>query len=228
MRSATLGLVIGLALWAPAAAAQEVVPGDSVAPRASRGSWIGRPAVGVEVGYSRSDLAVAGGGGGLVTSRQGAITGVFLQFPFGEVLAVRPALLFSLKGGQTGATVAGSGEVDIDIELAYLELPLLLRASFPTGKLRPVIFAGPAVALQIGCDFRFTGPADSVRATCGQDNLNTVRQWDFGLVGGGGAEIRLRRATMALEARYTVGTRSVLENLSLKNRSFSVTLGLTF
>ena len=109
----------------------------------------------------------------------------------------------------------------------HLELPLLARASIPTGAVRPVLFAGPAVAIQIGCDFTF-GPTDSTRATCGQDTLTNVREWDFGLVAGGGLEMRLRRATIALEARYTTGRRSILEDLELKNRSFGLVLALLF
>jgi hypothetical protein len=179
--------------------------------------------VGVQVGYSRTDLAV-GEAGTLLTSRQGAITGAYLQFPLQDVFAIRPELLFSLKGGSTIANVRGV-ESSIDIELAYIELPLLFRASLPTGTIRPVLFAGPALAIQIGCDFSF---ADSVRSTCGQDSLTLVRSWDFGLVGGGGIEKRLRRATIALEARYTVGTRSVLEDVELKNRAFGLVLAVTF
>jgi Outer membrane protein beta-barrel domain len=179
------------------------------------------------VGYSRTDLAL-GSGGTLLNSRQGAITGLYLQFPVRDFLAIRPELLFSLKGGRTVANVGDEGLEDIDIELAYLELPLLLRASIPTGAVRPVLFVGPAVAFQIGCDFTFTRPADSTRATCGQDSLTNVREWDFGLVGGGGVEMRLRRATIALEARYTAGVRSVLEGVALKNRSFGLVLALLF
>jgi hypothetical protein len=225
------GLVLSLGLLtvvARAASAQEVVPGDSASAQAARAAaWFTRPAVGVQVGYSRTDLAL-GAGGNLLNSRQGAITGVYLQFPVRDFLAIRPELLFSLKGGRTVATIEGQGQEDIDIELAYLELPLLLRASIPTGSVRPVLFAGPAVAIQIGCDFTFSSPTDSARATCGQDTLTNVREWDFGVVGGGGLEMRLRRATVALEARYTVGTRSVLEDVALKNRAFGLVLALMF
>jgi hypothetical protein len=229
MRPYGLVLFLGmLALGAREAPAQEVVPGDSASAQAARAAaWFTRPAVGVQVGYSRTDLAL-GEGGTLLNSRQGAITGVYLQFPVRDYLTIRPELLFSLKGGRTVATVEGEGLEDIDIELAYLELPLLLRASIPTGAVRPVLFAGPAVAFQIGCDFTFTLPTDSTRATCGQDSLTNVREWDFGLVGGGGVEVRLRRATVALEARYTVGMRSVLEGVELKNRSFGLVLALLF
>jgi hypothetical protein len=228
MRPSGLVLILGLlAVAARGALAQEVVPGDSASAQAARAAaWFTRPAVGVEVGYSRTDLAL-GSAGTLLNSRQGAITGLYLQFPVRDFLAIRPELLFSLKGGRTAATINGQLE-DIDIELAYLELPLLLRASIPTGAVRPVLFAGPAVAIQIGCDFTFTLPTDSTRATCGQETLTNVREWDFGLVGGGGVEMRLRRATIALEARYTTGLRSVLEGVELKNRSFGLVLALLF
>jgi hypothetical protein len=226
MRPSGLALILGMLAVTPGrVSAQEVVPGDSASAQASRAAaWFTRPAVGVQVGYSRTDLAL-GEGGNLLNSRQGAITGVYLQFPLRDYLSIRPELLFSLKGGRTVAP----GVADLDIELAYLELPLLLRASIPAGAVRPVLFAGPSVAFQIGCDFTVTSPTDSTRrATCGQDSLTNVREWDFGLVGGGGVEMRLRRATVALEARYTVGTRSVLEGIELKNRSFGLVLALLF
>ena len=223
MRPSGLILIIGVLAAASRVSAQEVVPGDSTSTAARRAAaWYTRPAAGIEVGYSRTDLAL-GGGGNLLTSRQGAITGVYLQFPLQDVFAIRPELLFSLKGGSTASDITG-GE-SIDIELAYIELPVLFRVSFPTGSIRPVIFGGPAVAIQIGCDFSF---ADAVRSTCGQATLPRVRGWDFGLVGGGGVEKRLRRATIALEARYTVGTRSILEGVKLTNRAFGLVLAVTF
>lgn len=229
MRPATLGLLVGLIVVSGSrgtATAQEAAPGDTAGARGGRTSWLGRPAVGAQVGYSRSDLALAGGGS-VITSRHGALTGVFLQFPLGTALAIRPELLFALKGGQAVVSVNGVPN-DIDTELAYLELPLLLRAALPTGAVRPVLFAGSALALRIGCDFSRIQRTDSSRVTCGRDDTSEVRQWDLGLVGGAGVEFRLRRATMALEARYTMGIRQVLESVDLKNRAFGVTLGLTF
>lgn len=225
MRPSGLILIIGVLAAASPGSAQEVVPGDSASTAASRAAaWYTRPAVGVQVGYSRSDIAL-GGGGNLLNSRQGAISGVYLQFPLSEIFAIRPELLFSLKGGSAVATIGSEGEQNIDIELAYIELPVLFRVSFPTGSVRPVLFGGPAMAIQVGCDFSFS---DSVRSTCGQDNLSIVRGWDFGLVGGGGVEKRLRRAIIALEARYTAGMRSIVEGVDLKNRAFGLVFAVTF
>src|SRR3954453_13321114 len=114
MRPSGLILIIGVLAAASPGSAQEVVPGDSASTQASRAAaWYARPAVGVQVGYSRTDLAL-GEGGNLLTSRQGAITGVYLHFPLRDALAIRPELLFSLKGGSTVATIQGQGQANID------------------------------------------------------------------------------------------------------------------
>ena len=184
-----------------------------------------RATVGAQVGYSRADLV--GRDAEQIQSRQGALSGVFLQAPLGRFLALRPELLFSLRGGRTEVGVEGAGPAVLDIELAYLELPVLLRFA-PPGRVRPVLFAGPAPALQIGCDFSFVFPTDSARVTCGRDQLTVVREWDVGLVAGGGIEWRFVQAALAIEARYTAGMRSILDDVQIRNRGMGLLLALTF
>ncbi|HUF34507.1 MAG TPA: porin family protein [Gemmatimonadales bacterium] len=184
-----------------------------------------RAAVGAQVGYSRSDLS--GTDADQIRSRQGALTGVFLYFPVGAGLALRPELLFSLKGGRTLAVLEGGGTATLDIELAYLELPVLAHFSLPTGRFRPVVFGGPAPALQLGCDLQLIVQPEPIRATCREAEI-TFRDWDLGLVLGGGVEAHLNRATLALEARYTAGFRSILDDARIDNRTFAILLALTF
>jgi hypothetical protein len=184
-----------------------------------------RSAVGATVGYSRSDIGGSDAQG--VRSRQGALSGVFLHFPYGRSLAVRPELLFALKGGRTLADIEGGGSATLDIELAYLELPVLAHLTVPAGRWRPVLFAGPAPALQIGCDLEVVVEPEPVRVTCNEADI-TFREWDLGLVAGGGLEARLNRATLALEARYTLGLRSILQDLQVNNRAFALLLAVTF
>ena len=215
-RLATLGVAICLMAVARNAGAQESA------------------AVGAEVGYSRADLT--GENADLVESRQGAITGVYLHLPVGPVVSVRPEVLFSLKGGRTVALIARTSDlVDIDIELAYLELPVLARLTLPAGRVRPAIFGGPSVGLQIGCDFLLTFQMRSTRLTCGETSDTTVREvtgvreWDFGWIAGAAVEMHLPRTTLALQGRYSAGFRSVLEGgVDLKNRGVAVLFGLTF
>ena len=216
-RAATLG--VALCLAAGSAAAQ-------------RGA-----AAGAEVGYSRADLI--GANADIVESKRGAITGVYLHFPVSSVVAIRPELLFSLRGGRTVVGIAGTDDLGvIDLELSYLELPVLARLVWPKGQVRPAVFGGPSVALRIGCDlltFTFE-PADTARSTCGEEeedpgfvDVEQIRGWDLGWVAGAAVELHLPRTTLSVQGRYSEGLRSVVETgIDLKNRSAAVLFGLTF
>ena len=184
-----------------------------------------RAAVGAEVGYSRADLT--GEQSNLVEHRQGAITGVYLHLPVNPIVSVRPELLFSLRGGRT-LVLAGDQVADADIELAYLEVPLLARLNLPRGRIRPVVFAGPSLALQIGCDVELQ--TDTLRTfTCGGDTLSQIREWDLAWIAGAAVEMHLPRTTLALQGRYTAGFRSVFdEPIDLRNRGMALLFGLTF
>jgi hypothetical protein len=185
-----------------------------------------RAAVGAEVGYSRSDLV--GADAERVESRQGALTGVYLQLPIRSPVFVRTEVLFALKGGRTQATVEGGGTTDLDIELAYIEVPVLLRTGVMRGRFRPMIFGGPAPSLQIGCDVQVILPTEPVRATCDETALPAFRGLDVAMVVGGGLEVRWPQSALALEARYTAGLRSVLAGADVRNRAFGIALALTF
>jgi len=185
-----------------------------------------RKAVGAEVGYSRSDLT--GNDARQLKSRQGALTGVFLQMPLGGPLSLRPEVLFSLKGGRAQAPLDSTRTVPLEIELAYIEMPVLLRATIPGGRVRPTIFGGPAPSLQIGCDLQVVDPAQPDRATCGEADFTLFRDFDIGLVAGAGVEVRWPQSALALEARYNIGLRSLLNDFDVKNRAFGLVLALTF
>jgi hypothetical protein len=184
-----------------------------------------RPSAGAQVGYSRSDIG--GADAEQVRSRQGALSGVFLHFPVTSAFAVRPELLFSLKGGRTLAQIEGGGTATLDIELAYLELPVVVHAAPIGGRYRPVLFAGPAPSLQIGCDLQVVLEPEPLRVTCNEAEIS-FRGWDIGMVAGAGFEAHLTRSTLALEARYTAGLRSILQGASVTNRTFALLLALTF
>lgn len=216
-RTATLG--VALCLAAGSAAAQ-------------RG-----PAAGAEVGYSRADLI--GANADIVESKRGAITGVYLHFPVSPVVAIRPELLFSLRGGQTVVGIVGTDDFAVaDLELAYLELPLLARLVWPRGQFRPAVFGGPSPALRISCDILFiTTGAEPGRSTCGQEpgedpppiDASQVRPWDLGWIVGAAVELYLPRTTLSLQGRYTEGLRSVLNTgVDLRNRAVALLFGLTF
>jgi Outer membrane protein beta-barrel domain len=188
----------------------------------------GHAAFGAQAGYSRADLS---GGADQVERRQGAITGVYLHLPVNSLMSLRPELIFSVKGGRTLVRIRGGDIADLDIELAYLEMPVLARLVLPTGRFRPAIFGGPTLGLQIGCDFLFVVPDTTRRFTCGaEDNPFPVRDLDYGLIGGAAVEMQLPRTTLSLQGRYSAGFRSVLndEDVDLRNRTVALLFALTF
>jgi hypothetical protein len=209
-----LAVVFVFAAAAPCAVTAQT---DSLVPRTRHR----HSAVGAMAGYSRSDLV--GPDAQQLESRQGSVTGVFLLTPVAGPLSFRPELLFSLKGGRT-KTDNGL----LDIELAYLELPLIAKVTMSRRQVRPLIFAGPAPALQIGCDFQFITAQVSTRSTCGEAEFSLFRTFDIGLVGGAGVEFHWPSSDLALEARYTAGLRSILDEAAVRNRAFGLVLALTF
>jgi hypothetical protein len=185
-----------------------------------------RASVGAQVGYSRADLGGPDAAG--IRARQGALTGVYLTAPLGQILSLRPELLFALKGGRTEVSLDDGSTATLDINLAYIEIPLLARVTFPTGRVRPVLFAGPSAGFQIGCDLQVIAANQTVRASCDSARVTIFRTFDYGVVGGGGVEFGWAQSALSLEARYTAGIRSIFDGATVRNRAFDVMLALTF
>jgi hypothetical protein len=185
-----------------------------------------RASVGAQVGYSSADLGGPDAAG--IRARQGAVTGVYLTAPLGRILSIRPELLFALKGGRTEVSLRDGSAATLDIDLAYIEVPLLARVTLPTGRIRPVFFGGPTTGFRIGCDLQVILATETVRSTCDSAGVVLFRTFDYGVVGGGGIEFGWAQSALSLEARYTSGIRSVVDGASVRNRVFDLTLALTF
>jgi hypothetical protein len=185
-----------------------------------------RASVGAQVGFSRADLGGPDAAG--IRARQGALTGVYLTAPLGRILTLRPELLFALKGGRTEVTLEDGRTATLDINLAYIEVPLLARVTLPTGRVRPVLFGGPTTGFQIGCDLQVILAAEAVRSSCDEAGVALFRTFDYGVVGGGGIELGWAQSALSLEARYTSGIRSIVDGARVRNRAFDVMLALTF
>ena len=140
-------------------------------------------------------------------SKTGFVGGAYLNLPLGGgAFSVEPAVLYSMKG-------ANIQDTDVEFSGDYIQIPVLLRYGFGAGGVKPVIFAGPAVSFQVGCEF--SDGSDS--ATCeeaGDDGKSTA--WD-GIVGAG-----LSFGKLGVDVRYEFGLTDVYENLDAKNGTFAV------
>jgi len=189
-----------------------------------------RSYIGVELGYSGSDLG--GSGAGNIHMRNGALTGVYFFTPLTQFLGAQPELLFTSRGGRTTVRVVSTGELaDYNLDLTYIEVPILFRAfvPFPSGRTRLTLLGGMSPAFRIGCTVQLRTSSGEVRGPCVAQAGVSIRSFDYSVVAGGGISVRVGRSPVALEGRYTRGFREVISNTApLLNRSYSVLLSVPF
>lgn len=184
--------------------------------------------VGVQVGYSRA--AFGGRDGPNLNGRQGALAGAYLTGRLSPGLAIQPELLFALKGGRLLGTVDGA-PASYDVELAYLEMPVVAKVAPLSGHrtLHPVVFAGPAPSVRIGCDLERSFESGPQRTACEDITGFGFTRLDMGAVVGAGMQLDWAETALAIEVRYTVGLRDALEGTrDIRNRQLGVMLALNF
>jgi hypothetical protein len=198
--------------------------GAAVAP-ASRLAAQSRIGVGVEFGYMRADLTGSEATG--VSSRSGALGGIFLSGRLTRALALTIGPNLAAKGGTAG--VAGGNVV---IDLVGIDLPLLLRARIPVGTFGLLVEAGGMPGIRIGCNAELQQPGVPViRTPCSDPALAQVGDfalWDIAAVASIGIGIPVSGSDIGLKLRLSRGFVPVIAGRSLYNRSGAIVLVLPF
>ena len=195
---------------------------------------------GVRAGLNVSSLRLGfeeGGGGTFEgrdgTPRLGFTGGVFAEIPLSPTVALRPEVLFSQKGEAFSRTVSvngGSFESEIDVQLSYVEVPVLVRVAVPVGRgLGVALLAGPAVALEVGESVRSESRSDGEPRPGGGAVLDAdvFRSADVGLVvgaevGAGPFAVGLRLTEGLLDVSDP-GSGELNQGIEFRNRAVSVT-----
>jgi hypothetical protein len=167
-------------------------------------------------------------------SRLGVIIGVFVAFNISDMLAIQPEFLYTQKGGKYEGTLAEqAGEAfTSEIKLDYLEIPILLKASFlpNAAVIQPNLYFGPAFALKL----KATTETDQGEGEIYSDNNipegGNVKSNDYGLVFGGGLDFNLKGPEIGIEARYTLGLTdwTAAQPVDMKNGTFSILASIGF
>jgi len=178
------------------------------------------------------DLGGGFTGAGFVSSgiqdmKAGFLGGAYGTVHFNERLAVRLEALYSMKGGKGG----NSGTVDVydpsnlsnpfigtitltgtnQLSLAYVELPLLGVATFPTGETSAFeVFAGPSIAFKTSAKTtqRITLSSTFAPTQSGGRTINVAdsfKSTDWGATFGAGMIFEHLGHPIFLEARWTMG-----------------------
>ena len=181
-------------------------------------------ALGVEGGRNMSDLAGAGVEEGATEEESGFRGGVVVRHTFS------PASLFAV---QTGAAFSRKGVVIAagDLNLDYLEMPLLLVVNLPLGdaSVQPRLFGGGSFGFELDCEL--DPPGDAAASACAGTEIGETPSVDVGVRFGGGLDVRLQRdAAMILDVGWELGVTDLDPGASveLKNRNLYVSGGFMF
>lgn len=178
-------------------------------------------AFGVKAGVSS---ATQGGGfaelykdlDGDVGRRTGAVVGGFVQLAAGNLpFLIQPELLYTMKG----VTLGGDGLVERELNVNYLDIPVLARFDFDAGSVSPFVTAGPVLSILVGS----SAEREGVEFDVGDE----LKSSDVALSVGGGVAF----GAVDVELRYAHGLSNITtsddEDEGAKNRWIGVAVGYT-
>lgn len=181
---------------------------------------------GILGGMSFSKLALSDGNALENPKNRVAFTGGgFLTWHIGNILAIQPEVLLSMKGTAASNPTQNFTTGDLKLKMDYIEVPILVKAYIPIGndKWVPNVFAGPAFAWLINCRVG----EDVIGGT--RDCANggpTIKDTDYSIMTGIGVDF-LQHFTA--QVRYDIGMNDVDEDQgTANNRTLSLIVGYIF
>ncbi|MGI9038260.1 MAG: outer membrane beta-barrel protein [Gemmatimonadota bacterium] len=172
---------------------------------------------GVRAGTSISTLDVSVDDVFDEENRTGLVAGAFYNQSFG-LLGYQVEVLYANRG----TAFQGGGSID----LAYIEVPALLKIGVPVGLLRPGVFGGVALGFNVACDLEDEGG----KTSCDDIAEFSVNRTDLNAVFGADLQLGLGGLSLWGDGRYYLGLSDVGEiedvTVNFKNRSWEFTAGI--
>ena len=149
-------------------------------------------------------------------NRNGTLFGVSFNVPTGSTWSLQPEALFISKGGKLGSSAS---EGQRDINLAYLEIPVLVRRNFlNVAAFVPHVYAGPTVSFNVNCSVSVeTNGIPEARSDCERSDFKP-RTLDWGAAVGAGLDLSAGRFGITAGARYGIGLANIMDDNSSQFR----------
>lgn len=145
-------------------------------------------------------------------AKVGLNAGIFLRTPVSAIFSVQPELLYTQKGAKLNYTALIGNRRSNQINLGYLELPVLLRIN-PTRTFN--VHVGPYGAYLIHANLsKEVVDAGVVSEGESRVDADNFQRFDYGAAAG--LEFNLR--WFDIGARYNLGLREVSNGSALSNR----------
>lgn len=185
-------------------------------------------AMGLRAGFRSAGLS----GGQDTGTFNEPVFGAYLGFGISDRLALQFEGVYGTRGGTglgLGADALDPAAAPVDVEMQYLEIPILLRAGFPGDRILGSFFVGPYAGFLLSCEVL---PEAGGSRSCDDSTATqrfSPRSTDIGLLAGAGLDLALGGNTVFVDARYSVGFLSVQSGsnaFDARHNGLAVTAGL--
>lgn len=167
----------------------------------------------------------------------GFLAGAQFEYWFDDMWSLGAQVLYDQKGARENingfSDLGGTGTADLVIN--YLEVPILVKATFGTGNFRPYVFAGPSIGKylsnKIHLTATFQGQTTDTTLSGADSVFNSI---DFSAVFGAGVSYKLSSGPILfLDAAYALGLVNVAhtepgDNTVVKSRDIRIAVGILF
>jgi hypothetical protein len=172
---------------------------------------------GVKAGLVAASVSTSGTGAFDTEADPTAAGGAFVTIRITDRLFVQPELLISNR------RFTIQNEAGINVRSRSIEVPILVGARLAlSGRVRPVLFAGPQFGRIAKVTQTFAGRT--------ADISDQIKDGDGGMVIGGGIEVGAGRGAVSVDARASLGMKDVnaASGPSIKSRAFMLLGGYRF
>lgn len=162
--------------------------------------------------------------------------GSFLSFFFiKDQFGLQPEINYTVKGFDVGETDQGQ-DISSKYKISAIEIPVLIAYRFPVrGRLKPGLVFGP----YLGFAHKVREVQTAFGSTEKRELDDNLKKTDVGLVFGGNIRYSLGSMNVLLSVRYYLGLTNISKNITkvsydfqendtIKNRAFTVSLGIAF
>ncbi|UCC71066.1 MAG: outer membrane beta-barrel protein [Gemmatimonadota bacterium] len=157
-------------------------------------------------------------------------------FSFGGFFGIQLHEYFMVQADgqyvQKGASFSEAGD-EIDANVDYIEFMFPATLTIPTqGNITPRVYAGPAIAFEVGCNISGEEGGASIEIDCETFGVET-KSVDFGLFFGGGIDVSVGSGAVMLDVLYNLGLTNVNdtpgeEDFDVTNQNIQIVAGYKF
>jgi outer membrane protein W len=162
----------------------------------------------------------------------GFLAGAQFDYWFNDMWGLSAQVLYDQKGAtlnisesesEFGESFSETGTADVILN--YLEIPILVKASFGTGNIRPYVFAGPSFGIFLSGSEKVNATGTLLGVTSSVDSTvsildSTIKTLEISAIFGAGISLKLSSGqVLFFDAAYSLGLTNISVNSNGSNQT---------